>query len=176
MSEFVEECRRHWRRLRVPDAVAAEMAEELSADLADAEAEGITPAEVLGTAALDPRWFAESWAAERGAVPGSPPRRRLVPTVLTVLLAVGLTGATLAIFARSSPTAGKPVAVVLPAPTTGRIGVWITPSDGRFASGTTSSRTTAQVVGVCLVIAALGGAVSVLAVSLPIGRRASLRF
>src|SRR5580658_3126108 len=71
MSEFVEECRREWRRLGVPDPVANEMAADLAADLDEAEAEGGSPEDVLGNAAFDPRRFAASWAAARG-VTGSP--------------------------------------------------------------------------------------------------------
>jgi hypothetical protein len=48
VSEFVEECRREWRRLRVPDLVANEMAAYLAADLREAEAEGASAEEVLG--------------------------------------------------------------------------------------------------------------------------------
>lgn len=54
MNEFVEECRREWKRLRVPDAVAAEMAADLAADLEEAEAEGASAEEVLGGSAFDP--------------------------------------------------------------------------------------------------------------------------
>ena len=68
MSEFVEACRREWKRLRVPDAVANEMAADLDADLEEAEAEGASPEDVLGSSAFDPRSFAASWAAERGVV------------------------------------------------------------------------------------------------------------
>ncbi len=69
MNEFVDECRREWRRLRVPDPVANEMAADLEADLREAEAEGATAEDVLGDAAFDPRTFAASWAAERGVIP-----------------------------------------------------------------------------------------------------------
>ena len=48
MNEFVEECRREWRRLGVPDPVANEMAADLAADLEEAEAEGCSAEEVLG--------------------------------------------------------------------------------------------------------------------------------
>ena len=34
MNEFVEECRREWRRLGVPDPIANEMAADLTADIA----------------------------------------------------------------------------------------------------------------------------------------------
>ena len=45
MNDFVEECRREWRRLRVPKHLADEMAAELAADLEEA-----APEDVLGTA------------------------------------------------------------------------------------------------------------------------------
>lgn len=73
MSEFVEECRKEWRRLCVPDAVANEMAADLEADLKEAEAEGASAEEVLGSGAFDPRAFATAWATARGVVPASPP-------------------------------------------------------------------------------------------------------
>ena len=40
MNRSFDECRREWKRLRVPDAIANEMAADLAADLAEAEAEG----------------------------------------------------------------------------------------------------------------------------------------
>ena len=60
MNEFVDECRREWRRLGVPDPVANEMAADLTADLEEAEAEGGSPEDVLGNSAFDPRRFAGS--------------------------------------------------------------------------------------------------------------------
>ncbi len=63
MNEFVDECRREWRRLGVPDPVANEMAADLTADLEEAEAEGGSPEDVLGNSAFDPRRFAAAWAA-----------------------------------------------------------------------------------------------------------------
>jgi hypothetical protein len=73
MSEFVDECRREWKRLRVPDPVANEMAADLAADLKEAEAEGASTEQVLGSGAFDARSFAASWAAERGVIPPAPP-------------------------------------------------------------------------------------------------------
>ncbi|MEO9173903.1 MAG: hypothetical protein ABI317_00210, partial [Gaiellales bacterium] len=67
-SDFVEECRREWRRLRVPTVSAEEMADDLAADLREAEAEGAYPEEVLGDGAKDPRAFAAAWATEQGLV------------------------------------------------------------------------------------------------------------
>ena len=66
MSKFVDQCRKEWKRLGVPEAVAEEMAADLEADLAEAETEGASPEQVLGNAAFNPRTFAASWAAARG--------------------------------------------------------------------------------------------------------------
>lgn len=74
MTAFVEECRREWKRLGVPDLLAEEMAAELESDLAEAEADGVSAAEMLGES--DPRRFAAAWARERGLVPESPPQKR----------------------------------------------------------------------------------------------------
>jgi len=74
MTAYVEECRREWRRLGVPDLLAEEMATDLEADLAEAQSEGVSAAEVLGES--DPRRFAETWATERGLVPDAPPQRK----------------------------------------------------------------------------------------------------
>jgi hypothetical protein len=79
MNEFVEECRREWRRLGVPDPIANEMAADLGADIEEAEAEGGTAEDVLGNSAFDPRRFAGSWAVARGVTPPpvpTPPTRR----------------------------------------------------------------------------------------------------
>jgi hypothetical protein len=94
-SDFVEECRREWRRLRVPAVSAEEMADDLTADLREAEADGAFPEEVLGDGAADPRAFAAAWATERGLVR---PRRfawlrsrgAVVVLVVVLLLAVAL--------------------------------------------------------------------------------------
>jgi hypothetical protein len=40
VNEFVDECRREWKRLGVPDPVADELAGELRADLDEGESEG----------------------------------------------------------------------------------------------------------------------------------------
>ena len=68
MSSFVDACRREWSRLGVPVAVANEMATDLEADLAEAEADGVSPEEVLGNGYFDPESFAASWATSRGMV------------------------------------------------------------------------------------------------------------
>ena len=102
MSEFVEECRREWKRLRVPDLIANEMAADLAADLREAEAEGASAEEVLGSGAFDPRSFAASWAVERGVVPppltDQPPRRSLIHPAIAALTVIAAIGAALAFF------------------------------------------------------------------------------
>src|SRR5581483_1115073 len=69
MSDFVEQCRREWKRLGVPDPVAEEMAADLATDLGEAAAEGMSAEALLGSSVFDPRSFAASWAAERGVIP-----------------------------------------------------------------------------------------------------------
>ncbi len=95
MSDFVEQCRREWRRLGVPAPLADEMAADLTSDLREAEAEGVSAEEVLGNSAFDPRSFAASWAAERGIIPARPSRgdgrrRPLALMAFTALAAVVL--------------------------------------------------------------------------------------
>jgi hypothetical protein len=119
VSEFVDECRREWRRLGVPDPVANEMAADLALDLEEAEADGVSPEEVLGSSAFDPRSFAAAWAAERGVIPASPPRtngaRRgpRLPLAVAAAALVAAVGAALVIVA--SPAGPGGVAVALPA-------------------------------------------------------------
>ena len=74
MPAFIEECRYEWKRLGVPDSMADEMAAELEADLAEAEADGVSAAEMLGES--DPRRFAANWARERGLVAEPAPKKR----------------------------------------------------------------------------------------------------
>ena len=74
MSAFVEECRREWKRLGVPDSIADEMATDLETDLEEAQADGVSPAEMLGES--DPRRFAATWASERGLVSERTPKKR----------------------------------------------------------------------------------------------------
>ena len=74
MPAFIEECRYEWKRLGVPDSMADEMAAELEADLAEAEADGVSAAEMLGES--DPRRFAANWARERGLVAEAAPKKR----------------------------------------------------------------------------------------------------
>ena len=90
MSDFVEQCRQEWRRLGVPDPLAEEMAADLASDLSEAEAEGVSAEEFLGSTAFDPRSFAASWAAERGIIPVPPSRGdvRRKPLALVAFTAV----------------------------------------------------------------------------------------
>ena len=115
MSDFVEECRREWRRLGVPDAVANEMAADVAADLAEAEAEGASAQDVLGAQAFDPRAFAAAWAFSRGvAERPSPdergPRRWLVLAAVAVAL-VAIAGGVLAVVDSSSTPERREAAV-----------------------------------------------------------------
>ena len=96
MSDFVDRCRREWKTLGVPDPLAEEMATDLTADIADAESEGVSVEELLGRSAFDPKSFAASWAIERGVVPapaaarGYARRRPLVLVAFTAISAIGL--------------------------------------------------------------------------------------
>ena len=110
MSDFVEQCRREWKRLRVPDPVAEEMAADLAADLREAEADGVSAEELLGRSVFDPRSFASSWAAERGVI--SPTQQRatasrkpLALLALASVLAVALIVGTLALLTSHSKVA-----------------------------------------------------------------------
>lgn len=96
MSDFVKQCRQEWKRLGVPDPLTEEMAADLASDLSEAEADGISADELLGSSVFDPRAFAASWAGERGIIP-APPRRRKArrrPVLLvafTALAAIAVT-------------------------------------------------------------------------------------
>jgi hypothetical protein len=100
MSDFVEQCRHQWRRLGVPDPLAEEMAADLAADLGEAEAEGVSAEELLGSSLFDPGSFAATWAAERGIIPvpqrrANARRRPLVLVAFTALTAMTLVVAAL---------------------------------------------------------------------------------
>jgi len=173
VNQFVEQCRREWKRLRVPDPVAEEMAAELMADLDEAAAEGASPEEVLGSAASDPRSFAAAWAAERGVVPPQAwttrlRGRSLLPVAIAALTIVAAVGAALVVFA--SPNASAPVAALrLPPlaayPTKAEVAqqtwviakargrVWVTEADAQ-GSGVDIHR-----VGSILLIAGIAGVI-----------------
>jgi hypothetical protein len=72
MSDFVEQCRKEWKRLGVSDPLANEMAADLASDLSEAEADGVSVQELLGDSAFDPPAFAGRWAAERGLIAKPP--------------------------------------------------------------------------------------------------------
>jgi hypothetical protein len=95
MNDFIEQCRREWKRLGVPDLLAEEMAADLASDLGEAEGEGISAEEYLGSGVSDPRSFAASWATERGIVPEPPDgfrgrRKPLALAAFTALAALAL--------------------------------------------------------------------------------------
>lgn len=116
MTAFVEECRQEWKRLGVPDLLAEEMATELESDLAEAWADGVAAAEILGES--DPRRFAASWASERGLVSERPQpgkSRRRLWIVLAVVLVLGFILGVLALVTLATTTvhtAGAPPAQV----------------------------------------------------------------
>jgi len=117
VSDFVEECRREWKRLRVPDPVANEMAADLEADLKEAEAEGASAEAVLGSGAFDPRSFAASWAAERGVIQPPPvagPRRSRMPAIVVALTLVTVLGAAVLAIAASRSGPSKLALVASP--------------------------------------------------------------
>ena len=124
MSDFVAECRREWKRLSVPDSLAEEMAADLASDLKEAEADGVSAEEFLGSSVFDPRSFAASWAAERGIIPAPAGRtnRPLVLVAFTALAAVAVLVAAL-LLATGEPkvqavatSAGRPGISIPPVP------------------------------------------------------------
>ncbi len=121
MNEFVEECRREWRRLGVPDPIANEMAADLTADIEEAEAEGGSAEDVLGSSAFDPRRFAASWAVARGVTgPLAPDRMRRQWPVLAISVTVFATLTAMAAVAlavgRHSAAVAAPVRRILAGP------------------------------------------------------------
>lgn len=106
MNDFIEQCRREWRRLGVSDPLADEMATELAADLSEAEAEGVSAQEFLGRSALDPPSFAATWAAERGIVPK--PQSEGIKRVPVSLVAFTATAAFALVVAATLLLTGEP--------------------------------------------------------------------
>jgi hypothetical protein len=141
VSQFVEECRREWKRLRVPRTIADEMANDLAADLEEAEADGASAEDVLGSGASDPRAFAAAWASERGIArtPWSDRLRKrwlvfLVAPVLLFLLVVA--GGALAFVSFGDSSAPRVVTRVAPTEVVSRgligtaiFGAKVTPSN-----------------------------------------------
>ena len=135
MKDFVEECRREWKRLRVPDPVADEMAADLAADLEEAEAEGASAEEVLGSGAFDARSFAAAWAAERGVgrprpSGGKAAKRTFLLAAIAALVVIAVSGAVL----RAVEIDDGPLKLALfppPPPTLEvRATVWVSPVGG----------------------------------------------
>jgi len=126
VSQFVDVCRREWDRLGVPEGVANEMAADLVADLAEAQADGVSPEVVLGNGYFDAKSFAASWAMARGVVrsPGDRSAIRIHALVLALsaLVAAVVAGVGVLILARprfgSQAMAAAPIGprVTRPAP------------------------------------------------------------
>jgi hypothetical protein len=172
LNEFVDECRREWKRLGVPPAIAEEMATDVAADLEEAEAEGVDAEQVLGRHALDPRGLALAWAAERGVIPGPGnqnrrTRRLLLLAAIAALALVAVLGAVLVI--HESPTTSDNILVspdgrlALRSPLPVRIRalpggnhVWITKAASAEMDGSDSGTRTG---GLVLLIAGLAGVV-----------------
>ena len=92
MSSVTDECRKTWRQLGVRRAVIDELTGELEADLADAEADGISADAFVGH---DARALARQWATERGLA-----RARLgVVTTAVVAVLGAIPGASFGLFA-----------------------------------------------------------------------------
>jgi hypothetical protein len=178
VNRFVEECRREWKRLRVPDAIANEMAADLAADLAEAEAEGASAEDVLGDAVFDPRAFAASWAAERGVAAGPPAELRRSPSVAllvagAVMLVTTLVGATLLVGGRSGSTevrlaiaaVPRPAAAVFVRPLRGKVTILLParrafpPLPAKFFAGGRRLDDSTGVGGLLLLIGLVGMAV-----------------
>jgi hypothetical protein len=168
VNEFVEACRREWRRLRVPDPVADEMAAELAADLSEAAAEGAHVEDVLGSFASDPRGLAADWAEARGTMGRSARREhRGTAAAILALAAVAIAGAVLLFTASDSSATRREL---LPPPSTSRTrlvvirptaqlagrGVWVTAAPAVQA---TERDETMRKVGLVLSTAALAAIV-----------------
>jgi hypothetical protein len=159
MSEFVEQCRREWKRLGVPDPLAEEMAADLASDLGEAEADGVSAEELLGSSAFDPRSFAASWAAERGIIPVPPSRgARRRPRFLAAFTA--LAAVTLIVAALLLATGQPRVSLVassarprFPAPPAAAL---VPPGTGRRVVSTTNASAPVEWILLFIAIAALG--------------------
>ncbi len=99
MSDFVEQCRREWKRLGVSDPLADEMAADLASDLSEAKAEGVSAEELLGRSAFDPPSFAATWAAERGIIPEQPSPTNARRSPLLLMAFTGVAAITLIVAA-----------------------------------------------------------------------------
>jgi len=175
VNRFIEECRREWKRLHVPDAIANEMAADLAADLAEAEAEGASAEDVLGEAVFDARSFAATWAEERGVITPAPAQRdgrTSVPLVVVgaVLLATAIIGAALVVAGRSGSVEAHLAIAPVPRPhvaffrrpgfgpvaRVGRLKLWhAAPPFGQFVVGAPRDDTVG--IGFALLIVGLTG-------------------
>jgi hypothetical protein len=187
VNEFVEQCRSEWRRLGVPDPVANEMAADLAADLEEAEAEGASAQEVLGSGAFDPRAFAAAWAAERGVSRRPLPSEHGVPrrfhTLIGAFALIALIGAVLVILASLSgpgrlalespvgpPPAGVPQPVRVVAPPPSALYARIVAADRVVAVDVNDSGDDTRTVGLVLLVAGLAGVVPLTMLWLWVGR------
>jgi hypothetical protein len=164
MNEFLEECRREWKRLGVADDVADEMATEVEADLAEADAERVPVADVVGT---DARAFANDWATARGVIS---PRRRIpwVAVAVAALALVAIAGGVLVMADSTSssslvglvrPDSSGVSRLVVVAPPRGR--VWIATPAPPNATASTSSDGDTRTIGSIVLFGALAGIVLV---------------
>ena len=148
MNDFVEECRREWRRLRVPGHIADEMAAELAADLEEGVLE-----DVLGTDALDARAFAARWAAERGVARPHPTGRLLMLAATLALVAVAGIGAAL-----TTTTTATASQSAFPVARAGNDLIWVTAPEVRFQPPLNEDAGNgSHTLGWALLIAGLGG-------------------
>ena len=92
MSSVTDECRKTWRKLGVRRAVIEELAAELEADLADAEADGTSADAFVGH---DARALARQWATERGLTRA---RLRLITTTIAAVVGA-IPGVSVGLFA-----------------------------------------------------------------------------
>jgi hypothetical protein len=160
MSDFVEQCRREWKRLGVPDPLAEEMTADLASDLREAEADGVSADELLGSSAFDPRSFAASWAAERGIIPVPPSRenarrRPLVLAAFTSLAAIALIVSALLLLTGQPKVAVVASRATPPHLPTAAAASSVPPGPGRLVLHTSAS-TPVEWILLLLAIVALG--------------------
>lgn len=159
MNQFIEECRREWRRLRVPRSIADDMAAELQSDLAEAVADGVAPEDVVGG---DARAFARTWAAERGAA-RTRRREAFVIAAIALFVAIAITGAALVFFASPSQSVQTALPRALlarpsPAPSPETVtAVWVAAPDLATERSGDGTRT----AGIALLLVGVGGSAAV---------------
>jgi hypothetical protein len=167
MSGFVDECRKEWSSLGVPEAEANEMAADLEADLAEAKAEGVSPEEVLGNGYFDPKSFAASWATSRGFVRSTRPARGTIQVRTLALALVAVAAAAFValglVFLLGTPAVNRGVSAAAPFASHLRRpplpSLFVTPSGGHrvvFGSVVPPSLLAAGLVLVLVGLAGLG--------------------